>query len=84
MPIMNGLEALTIISKDFPKIKVVMVSFEGTDAFMAHCINKDAKAYFLKGSHESLLFETIDKVLTIYWIVIYESAKSIFANQQPN
>lgn len=56
MPVMGGFEALLIIKKRFPKVKVLMVSFHDEKVYTAHCIKKGANGYLTKnGSGEELI-----------------------------
>ncbi|MBC7861689.1 MAG: response regulator transcription factor, partial [Bacteroidia bacterium] len=62
MPVMNGQEALDVISKRFPAIKVIILSMYEEMALMSDFITKGARAYLPKGCSIERLFEAIETV----------------------
>lgn len=59
MPVMNGMEALNIICKRFPNVKVIMLSMYGGAAFISEFMAKGARAYLPKNCDPDTLFEAI-------------------------
>lgn len=62
MPIMNGLEALSIITRRFPEVKVIMLTMHTDNAFIYDAITRGAKGYLTKDCNMETLSGTIDKV----------------------
>ncbi len=59
MPNMNGRQALEIITKRFPDIKVVMLSVHSELMYMIEFVTMGARAYITKGASEETLWKTI-------------------------
>lgn len=51
MPGLNGLEALSYISKSFPDVKVVILSAHAGEEYILQALRAGAKGYLLKESH---------------------------------
>ena len=62
MPIMNGIEALKLIKKDYKDAKVVMVTSHGEEKLVIEAISSGARGYILKPISEEKLTEVIEKV----------------------
>ncbi len=62
MPIMNGIEALKLIKKDFKDAKVIMVTSHGEEKLVMDAITSGARGYLLKPITEEKLSEVIGKV----------------------
>ncbi|WP_059172563.1 response regulator [Bacillus sp. FJAT-27445] len=63
MPGMTGLEAVELISADFPEIKFVMVTAFDTFEYARQAIKLGVKDYLLKPSKVSEIVATVGKVL---------------------
>jgi two-component system, response regulator YesN len=63
MPGMNGLEAVEIISSNYPHIKFIMVTAYDTFDYMRQAIKFGVKDYLLKPSKASDIVMTIGKVI---------------------
>jgi DNA-binding NarL/FixJ family response regulator len=59
----NGFEATEIISKDFPKVKVIVLSMFDEDSYIIEMFNKGAKGYLMKTSGIHDILEAISTVL---------------------
>lgn len=59
MPIMNGRQALGIIGKQFPNVKVIMLSLHNEKTLMAEFISMGARAYIPKTANEEVLARAI-------------------------
>jgi DNA-binding NarL/FixJ family response regulator len=55
MPLMNGLEAAERIRKEFPEIKVIIVSMHANEEYVWHALRTGAAGYLLKGANASEL-----------------------------
>lgn len=62
MPIMNGIEAATIIRKEFPSIHLIVVSSHISKAFILNMIEIGASAYLSKNADPEEVVETIRMV----------------------
>lgn len=62
MPVMNGKEALEIINKRFPEIKVIMLSMHGGPHFISELMARGARAFLLKNCDPDTFFEAIHTV----------------------
>lgn len=62
MPVMNGIEALRLIKKDYKDAVVIMVTSHGEEKLVMDAIVSGAKGYILKPITVEKLTETIQKV----------------------
>lgn len=62
MPMMNGLEAISVINTRFPGVKVIVLSMHGEEVLMADFMTRGARAYLTKGSDVETLISTIETV----------------------
>ncbi len=62
MPEMNGLEALEQIKKEFPDVKVIILSMHANEEYVLQAKNKGAVGYLLKDSAPVELEEAIRAV----------------------
>lgn len=62
MPIMNGIEALKLIKKDYKDAKVIMVTSHGEEKLVMDAIVGGAKGYILKPITQDKLAAAIEKV----------------------
>jgi DNA-binding NarL/FixJ family response regulator len=63
MPVMNGTEALRVIKKRDPDIKVMMLTAHKAEEYIRDCLNAEADGYILKHSTRDELMMAIHKVL---------------------
>lgn len=63
MPKMNGLSATKIISKRFPRVKVIFLSGHDDDAYLGKSIRAGAKDYLLKNTTAE---ELVIKIKSVY------------------
>jgi DNA-binding NarL/FixJ family response regulator len=63
MPIMDGMEATQIIHKQFPKVKVLVVTMYEDDKFIIHLMEMGANGYLLKNSEPD---EIRKAIYTVY------------------
>ena len=59
MPKMGGLEAISLLQKGFPQIKIVVLSMFSKESFAQEALQAGAHAYILKGAPGSDLLEGI-------------------------
>lgn len=59
MPLMNGKEALEIIGKRFPSVKVIMLSMHAGSHFISELMAKGARAFLPKHCDPDTFFEAI-------------------------
>lgn len=62
MPVLNGLETAKIIEKEFPDLKVVMLSMLNDSHLIKNLIEHGIKAYLMKNAGQEEIVETILKV----------------------
>lgn len=62
MPVMNGVEALEIINKRFPELKVIMLSMHAGPAFISELMARGARAFLPKNCDAETFFEAIHVV----------------------
>ena len=63
MPIMDGMEATQIIHKDFPQVKVLVVTMYEDDKFIIHLMEMGANGYLLKNAEPD---EIRKAIYTVY------------------
>ncbi|MFA9397892.1 MAG: response regulator [Clostridiaceae bacterium] len=59
MPILNGLEATEMISKQFPKVTVIIMSVQGENEYLKKAMFCGAKEYIVKPFNFEMLINTI-------------------------
>ncbi|MES2680172.1 MAG: response regulator transcription factor [Bacteroidota bacterium] len=62
MPVMDGRQALRIINRRDPDIKVIMLTIRNDEATMAEFIASGARAFMTKNSSDQALFKAIREV----------------------
>jgi DNA-binding NarL/FixJ family response regulator len=50
MPGLNGLEATALVTKNFPKVRVIILSMHANEEYVLQSLRAGAKGYLLKGS----------------------------------
>ena len=63
MPGMNGVEAVGVIKKRFPEIKVIMLTTFDDDEYIYNALNNGADGYLLKSTSPEKLIASIEAVL---------------------
>lgn len=63
MPVMDGIEAHKQIRKEFPHLKVLILTMEDDEQFMLHLIAEGVNGYLLKNSEPEELEVAIGKLL---------------------
>lgn len=63
MPKMNGLETTRRITKEFPEVKVIMLSMHSEEHYVMDALKAGASGYVLKGSNSSEVLESVEKIL---------------------
>lgn len=63
MPVMDGIEAHKQIRKNFPGLKVLILTMEDDEQFMLHLIAEGVNGYMLKNSEPEELEKAIQKLL---------------------
>lgn len=62
MPRLNGLEAIRRIARQFPRVKVIVLSMYDDEQFVAQSLHDGARGYVLKQAMEDELFGALEKV----------------------
>ena len=62
MPLMNGMETISILSVKYPAAKVIILSMHINDTLIVDFMTKGAKAYLAKGCDVDTLIKTIKQV----------------------
>jgi len=62
MPVMSGLEAIKVIDKDFPLIKVIILSMREDDDIVMEFMKNGANAFLPKNCHVDELVKAIESV----------------------
>ncbi|MEM9920608.1 MAG: response regulator transcription factor [Bacteroidota bacterium] len=63
MPIMNGIEATSIIKDKYPDIKVLLLSMYNDESIINHVMKNGANGYLLKNEEPHILREAIETVV---------------------
>jgi DNA-binding NarL/FixJ family response regulator len=63
MPRLNGLETLRRIVRQYPRVKVVVLSMYDDEQFVSQAFHDGATGYLLKQAIEDELFEALDSVM---------------------
>jgi len=82
MPGLNGLEALACITRDFPRVRVIILSMHHNDEYVLHALKAGASGYLLKRSATSELSEAL-KAVTDGQIYLSREISSRFLKKFP-
>lgn len=63
MPEMNGIDATEIIKKQYPQVKIVMITIYDDDDYIFNAIKAGADSYILKDTKAEKIYETITDTL---------------------
>ncbi len=63
MPVLNGIETTEILSKEYPKIKVLALSVEENEDTILKMLRAGAKGYLMKDTKSSTLKEALLQVI---------------------
>lgn len=64
MPVMNGYEAMRIINKKWPELKVLVLSMHKNDICIVNMIRNGARGYVFKGSPAKTIVEALTTIIT--------------------
>jgi DNA-binding NarL/FixJ family response regulator len=78
MPIMNGIQATQEIKKQFPDIKVLILTVYGDDEWLFDAIRSGADGYILKDIPHQELFKTIQGTMNGSTHIDPEVARKLF------
>lgn len=59
MPIMDGMEATKLVRKNFPEIKILVVTMYDDDKFIIHLMENGANGYLLKNAEPDEILKSI-------------------------
>lgn len=62
MPVLNGIETARIIKRDYPEVRIVIISMHFESGLIKKLIDMGIDAYILKNSDKSELLDAIRKV----------------------
>ena len=62
MPVMDGIEATALITKNLPSVRVIALSMFNQDNLILDMINSGAKGYLIKNAHKDEILEAISTV----------------------
>lgn len=65
MPEMNGVELNAVLRKEYPSIKVIVLSVHGEERYMSKMIEAGACGYLIKNCEKSELFDTINNTYNL-------------------
>lgn len=63
MPVMGGIEATRIIRRQYPQIKVLVISMYSDDTFISHLVKGGANGYLLKNTEPEQIREAIHALM---------------------
>jgi len=78
MPILNGLEATSLIKKEKPEIKIIVVSMLSDAAIVSKMMKAGADAFINKDTGKSELLKAIDKVMNNEKYISPEISNNLF------
>lgn len=80
MPVMAGDEALSVIAKRYPEIKVIMVSMHHSDSVVNEFLQRGARSFLPKNVSSKVLLEAIHTVMATGQYVHSHMASALFRN----
>ena len=64
MPIMNGIEASSIIKKEMPNIKILFLTLFAEQKYIQEAFNQNANGFILKGRSSGMIISCIRQVMS--------------------
>lgn len=87
MPVMNGFEALAVIRRDFPAVKVIILSGHAEKSYITHTLQSGADAFLPKQCSIEVVIDVIESVYNnkpfVYEKAVGSSLPSYFVNPKP-
>lgn len=89
MPVMSGREVMSVLAKEYPNIKIIILSFIDHEDTIIDFLNLGVKGYLQKGCSSDILLEAIHRVNNYETVFLEDDyslrtfAKTIFATK-PN
>ncbi len=62
MPLMNGIEVVKNLTKDFPKVKKLVLSMHDSEEYVVESIESGADGYLLKGSSKAEFIKALHTI----------------------
>jgi two-component system, NarL family, nitrate/nitrite response regulator NarL len=62
MPVMNGIEVVKNLTKDFPKVKKLVLSMHDSEEYVVESIESGADGYLLKGSNKAEFLKALHAI----------------------
>lgn len=62
MPVMNGIEVVKNLTKDFPKVKKLVLSMHDSEEYVVESIESGADGYLLKGSSKAEFLKALHSI----------------------
>lgn len=84
MPLMDGVEAITTIRREFPHSRFIVLTTYDGDEDIHRALRAGASAYLLKGMKREELFDAIAKVYKGLRYIPDNIEKSLHENERPN
>lgn len=72
MPVMNGLQLVEAVRRDYPSIPVVLVTAHGSEKVAALALRKGASSYVPKSVLEQFLVPTLNSILSVTQVERYQ------------
>lgn len=72
MPGLNGIETTEILRRDYPELKIVIISMHNDEMFPQRLINAGANAYMTKGSGIEEITYAINEVMELRNYICHE------------
>lgn len=63
MPIMNGIEATTLVNKNFPSVNVIALSVKDSDTLILNMLKEGAIGYLLKDTEKAVLEKALIEIV---------------------
>jgi len=80
MPEMDGFEATKKLKKQFPEVKIIILTMEDDEQFILHLVNEGVNGYLNKSSDTDEVELAIEKVMKMDFYFPDEISKLIFSN----
>ncbi|MDP2039817.1 MAG: response regulator transcription factor [Algoriphagus sp.] len=62
MPLMNGIEVVKSLTRDFPKVKKLVLSMHDSEEYVVESIESGADGYLLKGSNKAEFLKALHTI----------------------
>ena len=80
MPVMDGFETTQQLKKQYPDVKIIILTMEDDEQYILHLVNEGVNGYLNKSADPDEVELAIEKVMNVDYYFPEEISKLVFSN----